>query len=191
LSKPIQATPTGLLGPGGKTSLVFNSRAFGRFGKNLRIKGVIRVRGYDDDAQFPHGRFSNGLEYEPMLESVSEKARHIQAWCGASIRTWIGPTWPRHNSAIAQRSFPSPATHCAYFNHQCRIKSLKPGTEARTCWPISRAAFARQVEKRPVGELRVVVIARTRITPLIRKIFPESAEARELKTKLVFTARTQ
>lgn len=46
-------------------------------------------------------------------------------------------------------------------------------------------SIARQVEKRPIGELHVAVIAPNPNYTFDPDVFPESAEARQLKTKLV------
>ena len=63
-----------------------------------------------------------------------------------------------------------------------KLEAFDAGTNLLAHFPCS---IAQRVEKRPVGELHVAVIAPNPNYTFDPDVFPESAEARELKMKLV------
>jgi lipoprotein-anchoring transpeptidase ErfK/SrfK len=128
----------------------------------------------------------SALEYETILELVSEKS---QANPALVRRLNPGLDWTSVSAGTAIElpnvcSSP-PKTRAAYIVIRLADKSLEAWDENTNLLAHFPCSIARQVEKRPVGELHVSVIAPHPNYTFDPAIFPESAEAQELKTKLV------
>jgi lipoprotein-anchoring transpeptidase ErfK/SrfK len=126
------------------------------------------------------------LEYETVLELVAEKAQANPAlirrlnpdldWAGVAPGTTI---------EIPKVGYPAPARRAGFVTIRLGAKILEAwdlNTNLLAHFPCS---IARQMEKRLVGELHVEVIAYNPNYTFDPENFPESAEARELGTKLV------
>jgi lipoprotein-anchoring transpeptidase ErfK/SrfK len=126
------------------------------------------------------------LEYETVLELVSEKAQASPAlirrlnpdldWAGVAPGTTI---------EIPKVGYPAATRRAGFVTIRLGAKVLEAwdlNTNLLAHFPCS---IARQMEKRPVGELHVAVIAYNPNYTFDPENFPESAEAQELETKLV------
>ena len=126
------------------------------------------------------------LDYETVLELVAEKGhaspylvRHLNpgvAWTNVTATTEV---------IIPDVSYPPPSTKAAFAVISLAEKKLEVfGAHSNVLahFPCSIAARA---EKRPAGELHVTAIASNPDYTFNPEVFPESAEAREIKTKLV------
>ena len=126
------------------------------------------------------------LEYENLLELVSEKA---QAHPFLIRRLNPDLNWtnvaPGTVIEVPRVGYPAPARRAAFLSIRLGAKILEAwdlNTNLLAHFPCS---IARQMEKRPVGELRVAVIANNPNYTFDPENFPESTEARDLGTKLV------
>jgi len=128
----------------------------------------------------------SALDYESLLELVSEKAQSnplLVRRLNPDL-DW-GKVAPGTTIEIPKITFPPPSPRAAFVTIQLRAKILEAwdgGTNLLAHFPCS---IARQVEKRPIGELHVAVIAYNPNYTFAPENFPESAEARELGTKLL------
>jgi lipoprotein-anchoring transpeptidase ErfK/SrfK len=126
------------------------------------------------------------LDYETILELVAEKghAHPLQI-----RRMNPGVDW-NHVTAgqvleIPAVEYPEPVEKAAFvriFLRQRALEAFDLKTNVIAHFPVS---IAKRVEKRPVGQLHVQVIAPSPNYVFDPDVFPESAEARELGRKLV------
>ncbi len=128
----------------------------------------------------------SALEYETVLELVAEKGRASPNlvrrlnpalnWTNLTVGTVI---------QIPDITDPAAGAKAAFVVISLAGKTLQ-AFDARTNllahFPCSIAA---RVEKRPVGELRVRALAPNPDYTFNPEVFPESAEARQIKTKLI------
>lgn len=126
------------------------------------------------------------LEYETLLELVSEKA---QAHPDLVRRLNPDLDWdkvaPGERVQVPSVTYPPADTHAAYLTIRLEDRILEAWDQNTNLLAHFPCSIARRVEKRPVGALHVVVIAAHPNYTFDPAIFPESAEARELKAKLV------
>jgi lipoprotein-anchoring transpeptidase ErfK/SrfK len=128
----------------------------------------------------------SALDYETILELVAEKAhshpnliRRLNpsiAWTNVAVGTVL---------RVPEVESPGGSAKAAFATISLSGKVLEAfdaNTNLLAHFPCS---IAQRVEKRPVGELHVAVIAPNPNYTFDPDVFPESAEARELKTKLV------
>ena len=128
----------------------------------------------------------SALEYETILELVAEKAHaHPQLiqklnpgvdWATVSCGTML---------KIPDVSYPPPADQAAFVIIHLSGKFLEAfdvGTNLLFHCPCSIAA---RVEKRPVGQLRVAVVAPNPNYTFDPSVFPESPEAQAIGHKLI------
>jgi lipoprotein-anchoring transpeptidase ErfK/SrfK len=126
------------------------------------------------------------LDYETLLELVSEKSH-----ANPNLVRRLNPTQVWSNVSVCAAlelpnvSYPQPRSHALFVNIRLGEKVLEAFDENTNLLVHFPCSIARQVEKRPIGELHVCVIAPHPNYTFDPEIFPESAEARELKTKLV------
>lgn len=127
------------------------------------------------------------LDYETLLELVAEKAHAHPALIR---RLNPGLTWsnsvPAGTTVVVPASdYPPGKDKASYARIHLAAKTLEVfDTEDRLLahFPCS---IARQVEKRPVGQLQVVTVVTNPNYVFKPEIFPESPEAREIGRKLV------
>jgi lipoprotein-anchoring transpeptidase ErfK/SrfK len=126
------------------------------------------------------------LDYETILELLAEKG-HAHPnfvkrlnpnidWSGVKVGTSIQLPDVRGAEVTAK---------AAFINVNLTDKILEAfdaGTNLLAHFPCS---IAQRVEKRPVGELHVAIVAPNPNYTLDPAVFPESPEAQQLKTKLV------
>lgn len=126
------------------------------------------------------------LEYETLLELVSEKSQAVPGlvrqlnpdldWASVAAGMTI---------EIPSVSYPLTDSHAAFLTIQLRAKVLEAWDSTTNLLAHFPCSIARRVEKRPVGELHVAAIALNPNYTFDPENFPESAEAQELRTKLV------
>jgi len=126
------------------------------------------------------------LDYETILELVAEKG-HASPYLVRRLNPEID--WTNVVAGTEVRipdvAYPHPAMKAAFAVISLAGKKLEvfgANTNVLAHFPCSIAA---RVEKRPSGELRVTAIAPNPDYTFNPEVFPESAEAREIKTKLV------
>ena len=126
------------------------------------------------------------LEYETVLELVSERAYSHPAL----IRQlnpeldWVN-IGPGARLELPSISNAPSGQRAAFVVIHLEGKSLEAWDENTNLLAHFPCSIARRVEKRPVGELHVTVIVHNPNYTLDPENFPESAEAQQLKTKLV------
>ena len=128
----------------------------------------------------------SALDYETILELVAEKG-HSHPNLVRRLNPAIAWTNVVEGTAIRLPDVArcEPDTKAAFATISLSGKVLEAfdaGTNLLAHFPCS---IAQRVEKRPVGELRVAVIAPNPNYTFDPDVFPESAEARALKTRLV------
>lgn len=126
------------------------------------------------------------LDYETVLELVSEKAQAHPAlvrrlnpqldWSRLTPGTWI---------EVPKVGYSGVGRHAAFLTIGLEAKILEAWDENTNLLAHFPCSIARQMEKRPLGELHVVVIALNPNYTFDPENFPESAEARQLGAKLV------
>lgn len=126
------------------------------------------------------------LDYETLLELVAEKGH-----APPSLLRRLNPgiDWTNVTAgtvlAIPDAARPDPGVKAAFITIHLADKTLEAfdaNTNLLVHFPCS---IARLVEKRPVGQLHVDVIAPNPNYTFDPKVFPESSEARQLPGKLI------
>ncbi|HEY5914271.1 MAG TPA: L,D-transpeptidase [Verrucomicrobiae bacterium] len=125
------------------------------------------------------------LEYETVLELVAEKSRaHPDLLRRLNPpAVWLSPS-PGTTITVPDTEL-GDLTPCEFIRISLTgriLEAYDSGSNLVAHFPCS---IARQMEKRPAGELRVVAIAPNPNYTFNPELFPESAEARELGGKLV------
>jgi lipoprotein-anchoring transpeptidase ErfK/SrfK len=126
------------------------------------------------------------LDYETILELVAEKShshpnliRQLNPsvdWTNVAAGTILQVPDVAYADADAKAAFATISLAGKV------LEAFDAKTNLLVQFPCS---IARQVEKRPIGELHVAVIAPNPNYTFDPDVFPESAEAKQLKTKLV------
>ncbi len=127
------------------------------------------------------------LDYENILELVAEKAHaHPQF-----IRK-LNPSVAWDSNVVAgtivtlpAADYPPPKTKASFVRIHLASKTLEAFDATNRLLVHFPCSIARLMEKRPVGQLHVVVIATNPNYVFKPEVFPESEEARELGRKLV------
>jgi len=128
----------------------------------------------------------SALDYETVLELLAEKAKS-----SPNLLRKLNPEvdWSAAPSCrtiqMPNVGYPTVDSHAAWINISLSEKTLEAWDAETNLLSHFPCSIARQVEKRPVGELHVAVIAPNPNYTFDPAIFPESPEAKELKTKLV------
>jgi lipoprotein-anchoring transpeptidase ErfK/SrfK len=126
------------------------------------------------------------LDYETALELVSEKNQ-----THPNLIRQLNPTidWARvvadTTIQVPDVAYPEPSARAAFVTirlHEKIIEAFDIRSNLLAHFPCS---IAQRVEKRPVGELRVASIAPNPNYTFDPELFPESEEARGIKTKLI------
>jgi len=126
------------------------------------------------------------LEYETILELVAEKGH-----AHPNLIRQLNPSVDWTNMVagttvqLPDAAYAEPSSKAAFATISLGGKVLEAfdaNTNLLAHFPCS---IAQRVEKRPIGELHVAVIAPNPNYTFDPDVFPESAEGRELKTKLV------
>ena len=126
------------------------------------------------------------LDYETILELVAEQAhahpsfiRHLNPgldWTNILAGTTV---------QIPNAPFPAARVKAAFIKIQLQNKTLQAFDARTNLLAHFPCSIAKRVEKRPVGELHVAVIAPNPNYTFNPEVFPESAEARQLQRRLV------
>lgn len=128
----------------------------------------------------------SALDFETLLELVAEKCRAHPTllkklnpdfdWDGATAGAVLVVPAATRTALLAKAA----ALHVRLEAHT--LQAFDGGGRVIAHFPVS---IARKVEKRPVGELHVVVVAPNPNYTFDPDVFPESAEAQELGRKLI------
>ena len=86
---------------------------------------------------------------------------------------------------LPDAAFAAPRVKAGFINLSLANRTLEAFDENTNLLAHFPCSIAQRVEKRPAGELRVAVIAPNPNYTFDPDVFPESPEARQLKTKLV------
>ncbi|MBI3876548.1 MAG: murein L,D-transpeptidase [Verrucomicrobia bacterium] len=125
------------------------------------------------------------LDFESALELIAEK---FQSAPGLIRRLNPSVDWSKVTAGTSLRvpnvSLPPPKAKAASIRIQLSAKTLQAFDERNNLLAHFPCSIAQRVEKRPEGELRVVLLAPLPSYVFDPENFPESKEARELKTKL-------
>lgn len=128
----------------------------------------------------------SALEYETLLELVAEEAHTHPA-----LIQRLNPTvnWtnvpPGSVLKIPAVDYPEPTSKAAFVVIHLAGKSLQAFDAATNLLLHCPCSIAARVEKRPVGELRVAVLAPDPNYTFDPAVFPESPEAQSLGRKLI------
>jgi lipoprotein-anchoring transpeptidase ErfK/SrfK len=126
------------------------------------------------------------LDYETVLELVAEEGH-----AHPNLIRRLNPSIPWTNVLegttvrLPDVARPSPDTKAAFAAISLSGKVLEAFDAKTNLLAHFPCSIARRVEKRPVGELHVAVIAPNPNYTFDPDLFPESAEARQLQTKLI------
>jgi lipoprotein-anchoring transpeptidase ErfK/SrfK len=128
----------------------------------------------------------SSLDYETELELVAEKSHSspllIQKlnpnvnWTNVSVGTIL---------QIPDVNYPEPSDKAAFVTIHLSEKFLEAFDENTNLLAHFPCSIAAKVEKRPVGELHVVVVAPNPNYTLDPELFPESPEAKTLDHKII------
>ena len=126
------------------------------------------------------------LEYETILELVAEKSH-----AHPNLIRRLNPSVDWTN-VVAGTSLQVPHAAGAEVNNKAAFATISLAGKALQAFDVNTnllahfpCSIAQRVEKRPVGELHVAAIAPNPNYTFDPEVFPESPEARQLKTKLV------
>ena len=126
------------------------------------------------------------LDYEAILELLSEKS---QANPGLLRRLNPDVSWSKVSACasihLPNVDMPQTKTRAAFLTIRLADKVLQAWDAETNLLAHFPCSIARQVEKRPVGELHVTVVAPNPNYTFDPATFPESAEAKEITSKLV------
>jgi lipoprotein-anchoring transpeptidase ErfK/SrfK len=126
------------------------------------------------------------LEYESLLELACEKGQ-----AHPSLVKSLNPDLDWANAKAGTRievpnvTYPASGKRAASVTIRLEEKVLEAWDESTNLVAHFPCSIARRVEKRPIGELHVAVIAHNPNYTFDPENFPESPEGQELKTKLV------
>src|SRR6185369_9512486 len=126
------------------------------------------------------------LDYETVLELTAEKS---QSHPNLIRRLNPGVDWSNVVAGTVIRmpraEFPPPNSKAAFVRILLGARSLEAFDASSNLLAHFPCSIAQRVEKRPVGELHVAVLAPNPNYTFDPENFPESAEARELGRKLI------
>lgn len=126
------------------------------------------------------------LDYETILELVAEKSQSHP-----NLIRRLNPSIDWSNVAagttltIPNAEFPPMNQKAAFIRILLEARALEAFDQNTNLLAHFPCSIAQRVEKRPVGELHVAVLAPNPNYTFDPEVFPESAEARELDRKLV------
>jgi lipoprotein-anchoring transpeptidase ErfK/SrfK len=126
------------------------------------------------------------LEYETILELVAEKSQ-----ASPNLIRRLNPSLDWTNivaGTVVQApatARPAPPARAAFLVIHLADRNLEAFDAETNLLAHFPCSIAQRVEKRPVGELHVAVIAPNPNYTFNPEVFPESAEARQITTKLV------
>ena len=128
----------------------------------------------------------SALDYETILELVSEKA-HAHPNFIRRLNPDIDWTNVVAGTTVRVTNATSPAARgkAVFIKIHLQDKTLEAFDARTNLLAHFPCSIAKRVEKRPVGELHVEVIAPNPNYTFNPEVFPESAEARQLQRKLV------
>jgi len=128
----------------------------------------------------------NALDYETILELIAEKG-HAHPLLIKRLNP--GVVWTNVTAGLVLRlpkaNFPPPRTKAAFVLIHLAGKTLQAFDASTNLLAHFPCSIAARVEKRPVGELQVAVVAPNPNYTFEPEVFPESAEAQKIGRKLM------
>ena len=128
----------------------------------------------------------SALAYETILELAAENSRASQsfirqlnpgvAWAAVRAGTVL---------AVPDSSYPEPRAKAAFVTIRLEARTLEAWDAQSNLLAHFPCSIAAKVDKRPVGELHVAVIAPNPNYTFNPEVFPESSEAQALGRKLI------
>ena len=126
------------------------------------------------------------MDYETVLELVAEKAHaHPNLIRRLNPRVEWSSVFAGTTLVVPNASGPLPRSAAALVRIRLADKMLEAFDSATNLIAHFPCSIARQVEKRPVGDLYIAVIARNPNYTFDPDVFPESPEAQQLGQKLI------
>ncbi len=128
----------------------------------------------------------SALNHETLLELVAEKSH-----ANPSLLRRLNPkiNWTNLTDGASIKvptvSYPTPTGKAAFVQIALSGRTLEAFDADANLLAHFPCSIAQRMEKRPVGELHVAVLAPNPNYTFDPETFPESAEARDIKTKLV------
>ena len=125
------------------------------------------------------------LEYETLLELVAERSHAHPSLIRKLNGGWDGITAPPGSSLIVPMTeHAAPRAKASYLLIRLAERTLQAFDANNQLLAHFPCSIAARVDKRPAGELQVVVVVPNPDYTFNPELFPESPEARQLKTKL-------
>lgn len=128
----------------------------------------------------------SALDYETILELIAEKS-HAHPLLIRRLNPDLNWTNIASGTTVQLLNVGAPPSRgkAAWVTIHLAGKTLQVFDSATNLLAHFPCSIAQRVEKRPVGELHVVAAAANPNYTFDPEVFPESAEARQLKTKLI------
>lgn len=178
-----QLPVTGELDPFTKSKLVLSESPYTEF--SITTNDLVRLQplGTNWWSKAQQSR----LDHETILELVAEKF-----CCHPNFLKQLNPSFNWTNAIAATLRVPNigklkPQVGAAFVRVRLSQKSLDAFDATTNLIAHFPCSIAQRIEKRPVGELRVEKIAENPDYTFNPENFPESIEARSLKTKLILS----
>ncbi|MGC3960927.1 MAG: L,D-transpeptidase [Verrucomicrobiota bacterium] len=128
----------------------------------------------------------SALDYETLLELVAEKG-HASPTLTRKLNP--GVIWTNVSEGMELKipavEYPAPKKKAAFVRISLAERTLQAFDESTNLLAHFPCSIAAKFEKRPVGELHVVAVAPNPDYTFNPEVFPESEEARQLKSKLI------
>ncbi len=172
---------TGELDDATRSRLSLTSPSLGSF--RVELTDLARLRPL---ASSWFGKSEQGpLEYETLLELVAERSHAHPSLLRKLNGEWDGITAPPGIALtvpMTERAAPrGKASYILIRLSERTLQAFDANNQLLAHFPCS---IAQRMDKRPAGELQVVVVVPNPDYTFNPEVFPESAEARQLKTKL-------
>ena len=126
------------------------------------------------------------LDFESLLELVSEKTHahpNLIRWLNAAV-DW-NAVQPGAEIIVPSVERERPSARAAFIQIRLADRTLEAFDANNKLLAHFPCSIAQRMEKRPVGELHVAVVAPNPNYTFDPEVFPESAEARQLARKLI------
>jgi lipoprotein-anchoring transpeptidase ErfK/SrfK len=128
----------------------------------------------------------SALDFETVLEEIAERYHaHTALLKQLNPNIMWGNVLPGQTLEVPLIEYPPPTVRAASVHIRLAEKCLQAYDSRGTLLVHFPCSIAARVEKRPVGELHVIAVARNPNYTFDPEVFPESAEARELGRKLI------
>ncbi len=172
---------TGELDDATRVRLIWTAPSLGNF--RVEPADLARLRPL---ASSWFGKSEQGpLDYETLLELVAERCHAHPALIRKLNGDWDGITAPPGSAlTVPMTERAAPRVKASYLLIRLADRTLQAFDANNQLLAHFPCSIAARVDKRPAGELQVVVVVPNPDYTFNPELFPESPEARQLKTKL-------